>query len=87
MSDDHNRNKTNHCASVSVKSEMRASNDLIYETICELNLRVMVTTMKQQKLKNLILAGVSMPVGVPFILPQRKRTPQIAHWKGYKEIM
>ena len=36
-------------ASASVKSEIRVSNDLIRETICELNLRAMVTTMKQQK--------------------------------------
>ena len=49
MSDDHNRNKTNCHASASVKSEIHASNDLIHETIYELNLRAMVTTMKQQK--------------------------------------
>ena len=62
---------------------MRASNYLIRETICELNLRAMATTMKQQKLKNLILMGVSMPAGVLLILPQRKCPSWIAHWKGY----
>ena len=30
---------------------MRASNNLSREMICELNLQVMVATMKQQKLK------------------------------------
>ena len=66
---------------------MHASNDLIHETICKLNLRVMATTMKQQKLKNLILAGVSTLVGVPLILPQRKHPSWIPHWKGDKEIV
>ena len=47
----------------------------------------MVTTMKQQKLKNLILAGVSVLVGVPLILLQRKCPSCLAHLKGYKEIM
>ena len=77
MSDDHDINETNHHASASVKSEMRVSNDLIRKTICELNLQVMATTMKQEKLKNLILAGVSTPVRVPLILPQRKRHPRL----------
>ena len=49
-SNDHDRNKTNCHASASVKSEIRASNDLIHETICELNLQAMITTMKQQKI-------------------------------------
>ena len=66
---------------------MHVSNNLIHETICELNLQVMATTMKQQKLKNLILVEVSMLVRVPLILPQRKRPSCIAHWKGYKEIV
>ena len=66
---------------------MRASNDLSRETICKLYLRAMVTTMKQQKLKNLILTGVSTPVGVSLILPQRKRPSRIAHWKGNEEIV
>ena len=87
MSNDHDKNETNCHASASVKSEIHASNDLIREMICELNLRAMATTLKQQKLKNLILAEVSMPVGVPLILPQRKHPSRIAHWKGYKEIV
>ena len=66
---------------------MHASNDLSREMICELNLRAMVTTMKQQKLKNSILAGVSMPVRVPLILPQRKCPSWIAHRKGNREIV
>ena len=87
MSNDHDINEINCHASASVKSEMRASNDLIHEMICELNLRAMATTMKQQKLKNLILVGVSMLVRVPLILPQRKHPSRIAHWKGHKEIV
>ena len=87
MSDGHDINEINCHASASVKSEMRASNDLSRETICELNLQAMVTTMKQQKVKNLILTGVSMPVRVPLILPQRKRPSRIAHWKGNREIV
>ena len=82
-----NGHDINCCASASVKSEMRASNDLSRETICELNLRAMATTMKQQKLKNLILVGVLMPVRVPLILSQRKHPSQIAHWKGNEEIV
>ena len=39
------------------------------------------------KMKKNILAGVSMPVGVPLILPQRKRLSQIAHEKGLKRIV
>ena len=87
MSDGHNINEINCHASASVKSEMRASNDLSRKTICELNLRVMATTMKQQKVKNLILMGVSMPIEVPLILPQRKRPSQIAHWKSNREMV
>ena len=49
MSNDRDRNKMNCSASATVKSEIHASNDLIRETICELNLQVKVTTMKQQK--------------------------------------
>ena len=45
----------------------------------------MVTTMEQQKLKILILVGVSTPVRVPLIIPQRKRLSRIAHWKGNEE--
>ena len=67
--------------------KLHASNDLIRETICKLNLRAMATTMKQQKLKNLILVGISTLVRVPLILPQRKHLSQITHWKGYKEIV
>ena len=66
---------------------MHASNDLSRETICKLNLRAMAPTMKQQKVKNLILAGVSMLVDVPLILPQRKRPSWIAHWKVNDEIV
>ena len=87
MSDGHDINKINCRASASVKSKMRASNDLSREMICELNLRAMVTTMKQQKVKNLILTGVSTLVRVPLILPQRKHPSRIAHWKGNKEIV
>ena len=49
------------------------------------NLRAMITTKEmkqQQKLK--IVAGVSMLVGVPLILHQRKRWPWTAHEKGLK---
>ena len=87
MSNDHDINEINCHASASVKSEIHASNNLIRETICELNLRVMATTMKQQKLKKFILDGVSTLVRVPLILPQRKRPSRIAHWKGHKEIV
>ena len=38
-----------------------------------------------EKIKNLILIGVSTPVRVPLILPQRKRPSRIAHWKGNEE--
>ena len=38
-----------------------------------------------EKIKNLILTGVSMPVGVPLILPQGKHLSWIAHWKGNVE--
>ena len=57
---------------------MCASNDLGHETICKLNLQAMVTTMQP----NLDLTGVSTPVGVLLILPQRKHLSRIAHWKG-----
>ena len=66
---------------------MHASNDLSRETICELNLQAMATTMKQQKFKSLILTGVSMLAGVPLILPQRKRPSRITHWRGNEEIV
>ena len=58
MSDGHDINEVNCHATASVKSEIRASNDLSRETICKLNLRAMATTMqamattmKQQNLK------------------------------------
>ena len=51
MIDDHDRNKANCHASASVKSEIHASNGLIRKMIYELNLRVMVTTMKQKNEK------------------------------------
>ena len=87
MSDGHNINEINCHASASVKSKMCASNDLSHETICELNLPAMATTMKQQKVKNLILMGVLMLVKVPLILPQRKHPSRIAHWKGNREMV
>ena len=36
------------------------------------------------KIKNLIMVGISTPVGVPLILHQRKRLSQTAHEKGLK---
>ena len=36
------------------------------------------------KIKNLIVAGVSMPVGVPLILHQRKQPSWTAHEEGLK---
>ena len=44
-------------ASASVKSEIRASSDLIRETIYLLNLRVMITTDETGKFKSLNLWG------------------------------
>ena len=65
-------------ASVSVKSEMRASNDLSREAICELNLRAMATTIF---LKFGFDGGLNVGWSPPHP-PARKRLSWIAHWKG-----
>ena len=82
------RNKTNCHTSASVKSEIHASNDLICEMICELNLQVMIMTnqVKHQKLKLKICGrGLNASRSPPYPPSKKVAIPDHSR-EGFEEI-